>query len=192
MIAMTSPAKAEIAEHPSHSYRPRVVNRIMGTILAVETGADRVLHIRTDEGGSLDLRCDRRMFEPLPADFLAAGQRVLFAVDADRVTLLPRCLRPLLCGNEWLGRVVLVEHERALVTVKILGQQVTLKSMNAGSALPRGWCAWDQTIVSIAPDAIRIMPIGSCARLRRRLLTERTVMPSPVRSADEQCLSKSS
>lgn len=176
MMTMSSPAKAVMAKPLSRSCRPRVVNRIMGTIVAVETAADRVLHVRTDEGGSLDLRCDRRMLDPLPADFLAVGQRVLIAVDADRVHLAPRCSQTLLCGNEWLGRVVLVEHQRSLVTVKIRGQQITLRSSNLGSSSPRGWCAWDQTIVSIAPDALRIMPIGSCVRLRRRLLTEREVV----------------
>jgi len=184
MMTITSPAQVVVAKPSPHLCRPRVVNRIMGTILGVETVAERLLHIRTDEGGSLDLRCEGRMFEPLSVDFLDVGQRVLIAVDADKVNLAPRCSQTLLCGNEWFGRVVLVEHERSLVTVKIRGQQITLRSSNVGSSSTRGWCAWDQTVISIAPNAVRIMPIGSGARLRRRLLTERQVVPSLVRSAE--------
>lgn len=182
MTTMTSPAKVSV-ENSSRSYRPRIVNRIMGTILAVKAGVHGLVQIKTDEGGALELQLDERMFDPLPSDFIAVGQRVLIAIDADRVNLVPRCSRPVLADNEWLGRVVLVEHDLSLVTVKIRGQQVTLKSTNIGPSLQRGWCAWDQTIVSIAPDAVRIMPIGSCARLRRRLLTEYEV-PSLVRSAE--------
>jgi len=149
----------------------------MGTILAVRTGVHRLVEIKTDEGGALDLQLDDRTFDTLPSDFIAVGQRVLIAIDADRIHLLPRCSRPLQFDNEWLGRVVLVEHDLSLVTVKIRGQQVTLKSANVGPSTERGWCAWDQAIVSIAPDAVRILPIGSSARLRRRLLTEYEVPP---------------
>jgi len=182
MVTMTSPDKVSFENPSAVSHRPRIVNRIMGTILAVRTGVHRLVHIKTDEGGAMDLQLDERMFDPLPSDFIAVGQRVLIAVDADRVNLMPRCSRTLMSDNEWLGRVVLVEHDPSLVTVKIRGQQVTLKSANAGPSLSSGWCAWDQVIVSIAPNAVRIMPIGSCTRLRRRLLTELGV-PSLIRPA---------
>lgn len=182
MVTMTSPAGVSVAHSFSRPSRPRTVNRIMGIILAVKTGTPRLIQIRTDEGGALDLQLDERMFNPLPSNFIAVGQRVLIAIDADRVNLAPRCSRPIRADNEWPGRVVLVEHDLSLVTVKIRGQQVTLKSTNVGPSLERGWCAWDQMVVSIASDAIRIMPMGSCARLRRRLLTELEV-PSLVGSA---------
>lgn len=182
-MTMTSPSKVSVESPSAHSCRPRLVNRIMGTILAVKTDVQRLVQIKTDEGGALNLQLDERMFDPLPSDFIAVGQRVLIAVDADRVNLVPRYSRSVLSDNEWLGRVVLVEHDQSVVTVKIRGQQVTLKSTNVGPSLLRGWSAWDEAIVSIAPDTVRIMPIGSCARLRRRLLTEFDV-PSLVRSAE--------
>lgn len=148
----------------------RVLNRITGTILRVGANAQRTLHVRTDEGGVLDLEVEESLCPPELRRFFAAGGRVLLAVDAMDVKLAT--FRPPAPGacNEWVGRVVLVERERDIVTVKIRGQQITLKSLGADIGQGRMLQVWDRVALSVAPDALCVMPLGTCARLRRRLL----------------------
>ncbi|SPP62955.1 hypothetical protein [Nitrospira lenta] len=158
----------------SHSGTPRrVINRIMGTILAVAVQSQQTLYVRTDDGGVLDLEIDDTVCAPEVQRFFEAGHRVLLAIDAAdvKVRVLPSAVS---AGcNEWVGRVVLVERDRGLVTVKIRGQQVTLKSLSMDIGQGRALQVWDCVTLSIAPGAMRVVPLGTCARLQRRLLVSR-------------------
>lgn len=168
MLVRDSEIDLTLSSHSGTSRR--VINRIMGTILAVAVQSQQTLYVRTDDGGVLDLEIDDTVCAPEVQRFFEAGHRVLLAIDAAdvKVTILPSAV-PTGC-NEWVGRVVLVERERGLVTVKIRGQQLTLKSLDAESGEGRPVRVWDSVTLSIAPDAMRVVPLGVCARLQRRLL----------------------
>ncbi|BCA57109.1 hypothetical protein W02_42490 [Nitrospira sp. KM1] len=174
MVTMIKVEKPPATLPLTTSVGPKTVNRIAGTILATGTPPHEVLHVRTDEGASLDLRIDRGTSAPALRRFFAVGQRVMVAVDAAEVKLhVPYPQTENRC-NEWSARVVLVERERSSVTVKILGQQVTLKSTSIDPSAIRPLRVWDSTKISIAPEAVHVTPLGTCSRLRRRLLTEQT------------------
>jgi len=151
--------------------RGHVINRIAGIILA--TDGDRLLHVFTDEGGSLPLHVSDCILASELRPFLSPGRRVLITVDAVDVKLIPHHSdggRHI--GNEWLGRVVLIGSDRTVITVKLRGQQVTLKSLYPKLWDARRFAVWDSVLVSIAPEAIHVNPLGTCVRLHRRMLTE--------------------
>ena len=146
-----------IAQHEEVTWarsgtRGHVVNRIVGTILAAE--GDQLLHVFTDEGGSLALHVAESVVTSELRSFLTAGRRVLITVDAADVNLIPqRSDGGRHIGNEWPARVVLI------------------------GLYPKLWDArrlavWDSVLVSIAPEAFHVNPLGTCARLHRRMLTE--------------------
>lgn len=147
----------------------RVLNRIAGTILDVGVTPMTILHVHTDEGGKVNLEINGEECARQLRSFFMPGHRILVRVDAADVKLtLPRSLRG---HNEWVARVVSVEHERDIVTVKIRGQQVTLKSFSTDIGLGRRLRVWDLVTLSIDPDVLRIVPLGTGVRLQRRLLT---------------------
>ena len=151
--------------------RAQVVNRIVGTILAVE--GDRLLHVLTDEGGSVALHVVECVVASELRPFLSAGRRVLITVDAADVKLIPhRSNGGQHIGNEWPARIVLIGSGRTVITVKIRGQQITLNSLYPKLWDARRLAVWDSVVVSIAPEAIHVNPLGTCARLHRRMLME--------------------
>jgi hypothetical protein len=167
MVTIVRTEEAAVASLAPATVRPHVVNRIVGTILTAERMPYGVLHVKTDEGAALAMRIDGRIAPPELRPFLSAGQRIVIAIDAAEVRLHPGPAYHAEGSNEWPARVVLVEPDRSAVTVKIRGQQITLKSLDADMRQ-----VWDSTNVRIAPAAVRIVLLGSCARLRRRMLTE--------------------
>jgi len=151
--------------------RGHVINRITGTILATEE--DRLLHVLTDEGGSLALHVVECVVASELRPFFSAGRRVLITVDAVDVKLiLHRPYSGLHIANEWPARIVLIGPDRTVITVKIRGQQITLNSLYPKLWDARRLAVWDSVVVSIAPEAIHVNPLGTCVRLRRRMLTE--------------------
>lgn len=155
---------------------PTVLNRIMATILSSGTQSDRSLYVHTDEGAVLEIEGSVQTMAL--RQFLVPGHRVLIVVSSVDVEIGAPRSRNCYLLNEWAGRVVLRENRDgvAFVTVKILGQPVTLTSTHVAPWTNRLVQTWDPVSVSIAPSAVRLMPLGVCARLRMRLFT------SPTRS----------
>ncbi|HXX73990.1 MAG TPA: hypothetical protein VEI50_02570 [Nitrospiraceae bacterium] len=172
---MATIVKAPEAEFSISSQRgtpPRIFNRIVGTILAVDMTSHRTLHVVSDEGGFLELEMDRCACTCDFQRFLVPGHRVLVAFAASHVKLGPHQPKNPMNCNQWPGRVVLVDHRetRTIVIVKIRGQQITLKSLDGEEGFGRPLQVWDLVSVSIPPERLRLVPLGTGARLQRRLL----------------------
>ena len=157
--------------HVGRQATPTVLNRIMATILSPGTLSDRSLYVHTGEGAILEIEGSVEVM-PLRR-FLVPGHRVLIVISSADVEISgPRSRRRYL-QNVWAGRVVLSENRdrMAVVTVKILGQPMTFTSTQVVPWMDRSVQAWDPVSVSIAPSAVRLMPLGTCARLRMPLFT---------------------
>jgi hypothetical protein len=103
---------------------------------------------------------------------LGPGQRIVMAVSSVNVTISAPLPCHLYGRNEWAGRVVLANavDGESCVTVKILGQPVTFMSTNVSASMDRPARVWDHVSLRIDPVAVRIVALGTCARLRKRLL----------------------
>lgn len=183
MASMTETVEVAGSMQALRRPAPHVVNRIMGTILAVKSAPHHALLVRVDDGGQFDVSIDHGVCMPVLQPFLATGNRVFFAIQAADVKLYPPLPRNVRGCNEWPARVVLVEdrQDRTVVTVKIIGQQITLKSVDVPSWLTRPVRVWDALTMRIAPEAMRVIPLGTAARLRQRCLT-----PNPQISPADQ------
>jgi len=157
--------------HVGRRATPKVLNRIMATILSPGTRSERSLYVHTDEGAILEIEGSVQVMALRP--FLVPGHRVLIVVSSVDVEISAPRSHSRYLQNEWAGRVVLSENREgmAYVTVKILNQPVTFTGTQVASWMDRPVRTWDRVSVSIAPSAVRLMPLGACARLRMRLFT---------------------
>ena len=115
-------------DHVGCQTTPKILNRIMATILSPGKLSDRSLYVHTDEGAILEIEGSVEVM-PLRR-FLVPGHRVLIVVSSGDVEISAPRSRSRYLQNEWAGRVVLSENRdrMALVTVKILNQPVTFTS----------------------------------------------------------------
>ena len=150
--------------------RPQVMNRITATILSVGSQGDRPVFMHTDDGAQLKMEGIGGSMALRPP--LGPGQRVVMIVSSVDVTISVPRPRHLYGCNEWAGRVVLTNavDGEPCATVKILGQPVTFTSTNVSEWMDRPVRVWDHVSLRIDPAAVRIVPVGTCARLRMRLL----------------------
>jgi hypothetical protein len=172
MVTMTRPT-ADVASASCAQNAALLINRLIGTIVGEVRTPHWVLQVNTDDGGLFHMRIASCSCRPVLQPFLSQGYRVLLSVEAGDVCLSPPMPRTVLGLNEWPARVVLVDYgpHRNIVTVKFLGQSITLKSVHVASWLDRPLRAWDALTVRISPEVIRVVPLGTAARLKRRLFT---------------------
>ena len=169
-------AEPMLDAHVGRQATPTVLNRIMATILSSGTQSDRSLYVHTDEGAVLEIEGSVQTMAL--RQFLVPGHRVLIVVSSVDVEISAPRSRSSLSAERMGGESGLEGKSRwrGLCDGKILGQPVTLTSTHVAPWTNRLVQTWDPVSVSIAPSAVRLMPLGVCARLRMRLFT------SPTRS----------
>jgi hypothetical protein len=89
----------------------------------------------------------------------SAGQRILAMVSAHDVVLVAPGCRPVNeQWNQWPGRIVLVEPGQGMpvITVKIIGQRRTLKSMPPVLGRDRPPRTWDSVIIATDPGKVYV------------------------------------
>ncbi|MBS0170015.1 MAG: TOBE domain-containing protein [Nitrospira sp.] len=136
-----------------------IVNETPATLLSCGARNDRAVHLHTDEGACLTVE---RAMIGLPRIPLAPGQRVRLTVPSTDVKIASPRLSPCVSGNEWAGRVLASQYRNGeiVVTVKIVGQPLTLVSTNISDCVHRPIQPEDQVRVSIEAAALRVVPFG--------------------------------
>jgi hypothetical protein len=123
-------------------------NVVSGTVLAIHQGLTRTgVRIRVGEHAIVRIRCTTDLSD---GQRVQIGQQVAVKIAPDAVLLG--------APGVWPGRIVLVEPGMpyGMVTVKIFGEQWTLKTIRPVSKLGRAPQAWDTVNIVVDPAAARM------------------------------------
>ena len=172
------------SQHASpNSYSlPRVRNYLKGTVISLHEGLTRIgCHVALADGGTIRLR--------LPGTFrrqprMHIAQRVTVKISPVAVLLgAPGVWPGKPRWNRWEGRIVLVEAGTPpVVTLKVLNERLTLKSVAPVLGLERSPRTWDPVSIVIDPEKVKLVGYqAEHGALRPRLMIENSQAPPASR-----------
>ena len=143
-----------------------VMNWVKGVIRAQYVGLVRA-GLRISVGERTDLRVrwaksDARRF--------VVGQTVVAAISAQAVRLEHGMFRrSKQRWNRWFGRIVLIQQVEAgtVYTVKVHGQEWTLKSVGPVMGAQRPSKPWDDVNIVVDPQAVELSIVAPCYIVRQ-------------------------
>ena len=142
-----------------------ITNWVMGMIQAQYVGL-----VRAGVRIKIGTRADLRVRWTLETDrWFVLGQRVVATIPAEAIRLEYGFFRrSQQRWNRWVGRIVLVEHvERGLVyTVKIHGEEWTIKSSGLVIGARQPMRPWDVVNVVVDPQTIDLSIVAPCVVFR--------------------------
>lgn len=134
-----------------------VWNRVAGLVESIHQGLTRTgIHLRIGQHASIRLRLPSDIDSPCD---IRIGQQVVAQVAADAVLLgVPGRWPGKDRWNRWAGRIVLVEPGTASprITVKVQGEQWTLKSLGPVLGSDRPPRTWDQVNIVVDPSRVEL------------------------------------
>lgn len=160
-----SPTAAGGVESGSISSGGTIMNWVRGLIHCQYAGLVRT-GVRIKVGARADLRV--RWAQKVERGFVL-GQPVVAMIPATAVRLESGMFRrSKQRWNRWVGRIVLIEHLEAglLYTVKVHGEEWTLKSLGPVVGADQPSKAWDIVNVVVDPQMVELSIAAPCLVVR--------------------------
>ena len=142
-----------------------IINWIRGVIQSQYIGLVRT-GVRIKVGGRTDLRVRWAMREER---LFVVGQRVVATIPAEAVRLESGIFRrSRQRWNRWIGRIVMVESVEAgiLYTVKIHGEELTIKGYGPVVGARQRSKPWDVVNVVMDPQRVDLLVAAPCLVLK--------------------------
>jgi hypothetical protein len=149
------------SESGSISAEGLIMNWVKGVVHSQYVGLIRA-GVRIKVGARADLRV--RWTKREERSFVV-GQPIVAMIPADAVRLESGMFRrSRQRWNRWVGRIVLIEHLEAgiVYTVKVHGEEWTLKSLGPVLGAQQAPRAWDVVNVVVDPQAVELSIAAPC------------------------------